>query len=66
MSGLMTKDEKTMADGWAARKLQIREAIADLKLNLEDETDPADRAYMLKHIEIGEELLAEICEALPD
>lgn len=66
MTGPMTREEKAMLDDWAARKPQIREAVANLRENLEDEPDPAERADIQKHIEMGEKLLGEITQAIPD
>lgn len=66
MTGPMTKEEKAMLDDWEARKPQIREAIANLKENLKDEPDPAERADIQKHMEMGEKLLGEIMNAIPD
>lgn len=66
MTGPMTKEEKVLFDDWAARKPEIREAVANLRENLEDEPNPAERADIQKHIEIGEKLLGEITQAIPD
>lgn len=66
MTGPMTKEEKAMVDSWAARKPQIREAVANLKENLEDEANPVARADIQKHIEMGEKLLQEIKGAIPE
>lgn len=62
----MTKEEKALIDDWSERKPRLREAVADLKTKLQDETDPAGRADIQKHIEMGEKLLGEITQAIPD
>lgn len=66
MSGPMTKEEKALLDRWEASKPQLREVVRELKAALETETDPDECAEIENHIRLGEKLLAEITEAIPD
>ncbi|MFV2052243.1 DUF5681 domain-containing protein [Aliiroseovarius sp. YM-037] len=66
MTGPMTKEDKALLDRWELRKPQIKEAVKALKENLEHEIDADERADIEKHIRIGEKMLAEITEAIPD
>ena len=66
ITGPMTKDEKALVERWENRKPQIRDAIEDLKRSLDEETDPKGRADIEKHIRLGEKMLGEIIEAIPD
>jgi hypothetical protein len=60
MIGPMTKKEKQTVDEWNARMPEIKEAVEALKIDLERDLDEDERAEILKHIKIGEELLAKI------
>jgi hypothetical protein len=66
MTGPITREEKAQVDKWKVHKHEIQDAVDDLKINLEDEIDPDERASIQEHIEIGETLLKQIGEALPD
>lgn len=65
-TGPMTREEKAHRDNWVAQKPKIREAVDALIDDLEHVTEPDERADIEKHIAIGERLLAEIREAIPD
>ncbi len=66
MTGPMAKEDKAWFDEWEDRKPQIREAVEALKKNLTMETDPAERDDIEKHIRLGEKMLGEIAEVIPD
>ena len=59
ITGPMTGEEKALLDGWSARTSDVAEAVAELKINLQIETDPAERTDIQKHIEMGEKLLGQ-------
>lgn len=66
IKGPMSQEEKVGLDEWTARKPELREAIAGLKLDLEQELDPDERADIEKHIRMGEKLLDKLKRAVPD
>ncbi len=66
MIGPMTKEDKVWFEQWEERKPQITNAVEALKENLKMEADPAERADIEKHIRLGEKMLGEIAEVIPD
>jgi len=60
MSGPLTKEDKARYDLWAKQRPEVEEAVSELKLVLETETDPKERKDIIKHIDIGEDLLAKL------
>lgn len=64
--GPLTRAEKAIVDEWTARKPQIAEAVAALRDDLEYVTDPDERADLQMHIDMGEKMLNDIRNAIPD
>uniref|UniRef100_UPI00249156FE hypothetical protein n=1 Tax=Litoreibacter halocynthiae TaxID=1242689 RepID=UPI00249156FE len=62
----LTEEEKAFLDRWSARTSDIAEAVAELKIKLHEETDPAERADIQRHIEIGEKLLGKLEKPIAD
>lgn len=66
MTGPMTPAEKAELDHWQAQLPMLREAVDNLREDLEQEADPEERESIEKHIRIGEELHRKITKALRD
>ncbi|MCO6384886.1 DUF5681 domain-containing protein [Oceanicola sp. 502str15] len=57
ITGPMTREDKALYDRWQADVPKIREAVEELKVALEDEEDPQERAEIKRHIRLGERML---------
>jgi len=66
LTGPLTKEDKALVDQWWGQKRDIEDAIVGLRHNLQNETDPSERSDILKHIDLGEDLLKNIRKAIPD
>jgi hypothetical protein len=60
MTGPLTKEDKALFDQWTGMRPEIEEAVEALKQNLEDEADSEVRADMIKHIDIGTDMLKKM------
>lgn len=64
LKGPLTCEKKAKLDAWKVKAHDVEIAVADLKENLEAETDPEERADILKHIGIGQRLLQQMTDVL--
>ena len=60
LTGPLTSEDKAKHDQWKAQAKDLEESVAALKDNLTTETDPDERLDIVKHIDIGEDLLNRI------
>ena len=66
LTGPLTKEDKALVDQWRGQKRDIENAIAGLRHNLQNETNSSERADILKHIDLGEDLLKNIRKAISE
>lgn len=66
IKGPFTKEEKASFDNLREQKSWFLEVIADLRGDLEMETDPATRKIIKDDLEHSEEMVAIISRAIPD
>lgn len=64
LRGPLTKEEKATVDHWKGKAEDLKETVEELRESLTAETDHEEREDIIRHIDIGEDLLERIREAL--
>jgi hypothetical protein len=64
LKGPLTREEKATVDHWQGKAEELRETLEELKENLKTQTDPEERVDIIRHIDVGEDLLKRMTGAL--